>query len=189
MNELMNFSQMPGAAMKSISQEQFFSYLTMLFISLIFGLILHFLYSIYFRETEPTDASLSRSLVLLTPSLMTIFWFVQFSLPLSVGLLGTLSFVRFRSPVKRAEDISFIVIALACAVSCAISQPAIGALLVLVFLGYSFVRNYFVPRFFQGLNFGVLTYNTKKEYLSNRYRKITTGITLQQVSIYQLTSL
>ena len=162
MNELFDLSQLSNHTMKGVSSEQLFSYITLLFISLLFGLILHFLYSIYFKETEPTDASLSRSLVLLTPSLMTIFWFVQFSLPLSVGLLGTLSFVRFRSPVKRAEDISFIVISLACAVSCAISNPAIGALLVLVFLGYSVVRNHFVPRFFQGLNFGVLTYNTKK---------------------------
>ena len=138
MENLLNLSQAANYGMGSLSYEQFISYITMLFTSLIFGLILHFLYSIYFKETEPTDASLSRSLVLLTPSLMTIFWFVQFSLPLSVGLLGTLSFVRFRSPVKRAEDISFIVIALACAISCAIARPAIGALLVLVFLGYSF---------------------------------------------------
>ena len=73
-----------------------------------------------------------------------------------------MSFVRFRSPVKRAEDISFIVISLACAVSCAIAKPIIGALLVFVFLGYSFVRNNFVSKFFRGVNFGVLTYNTKK---------------------------
>ena len=31
-----------------------------------------------------------------------------------------------------------------------------------VFLGYSFFRNNFVSKFFKGLNFGVLTYNTKK---------------------------
>lgn len=162
MNNFVDLFKVSDVAVKGLTNDQIFSYITMLFISLLFGLVLHFLYSVYFRETEPTDASLSRSLVLLTPSLMTIFWFVQFSLPLSVGLLGTLSFVRFRSPVKRAEDISFIVIALACSVSCAISNPAIGALLVLVFLGYSFVRNNFVSRFFKGLNFGVLTYNTKK---------------------------
>lgn len=162
MENFASLFNMSDNAMKGISNEQLLSYVSMLFVSLLFGLVLHFLYSIYFRETEPTDASLSRSLVLLTPSLMTIFWFVQYSLPLSVGLLGTLSFVRFRAPVKRAEDISFIVIALACSVSCAIAKPIIGAFLVLVFLGYSFVRNNFISKFFKGLNFGVLTYNTKK---------------------------
>lgn len=162
MDNLLDAFNFAGANAIPLTDEQVYAYITMLAVSLMFGLVLHFLYSIYFRESEPTDASLSRSLVLLTPSLMTIFWFVQFSLPLSVGLLGTLSFVRFRSPVKRAEDISFIVIALACAVSCAIAKPIIGALLVLVFLGYSFVRNNFVSKFFKGINFGVLTYNTKK---------------------------
>ncbi len=162
MEQLVGLFNFSGGDTIPLTNEQVYAYITMLTVSLLFGVILHFLYSVYFRESEPTDASLSRSLVLLTPSLMTLFWFVQFSLPLSVGLLGTLSFVRFRSPVKRAEDISFIVIALACAVSCAISKPVIGAILVLVFLGYSFVRNSFVSRFFRGLNFGVLTYNTKK---------------------------
>ena len=162
---------MSNGSATDLSNEQVISYISMLSVALLFGLVLHFLYSIYFRESEPTDASLSRSLVLLTPSLMTIFWFVQFSLPLSVGLLGTLSFVRFRSPVKRAEDISFIVIALACAISCAIAKPVIGALLVLVFLGYSFVRNNFVSKFFKGLNFGVLTYNTKKSITISQIEK------------------
>ena len=71
--EMFNMSDSP---MKSLTNDQLLSYMMMLCIALLFGLVLHFLYSVYFRETEPTDASLSRSLVLLTPSLMTIFWFV-----------------------------------------------------------------------------------------------------------------
>ena len=137
-------------------------YLFLLVISLFFGVILNVLYNIYFRESEPSDASLSRSLVLLTPSLMTIFWIVQHSLSLSVGLLGALSFVRFRSPVKRAEDIAFIVISLTCSITCAISNPLIGAILVLLFLTFAVIRNSIIPRFILGKNFAVLTYNTKK---------------------------
>lgn len=124
--------------------------------------MLNILYGVYFRENEPLDGSLARSLVLLTPTLMTIFWVIQFSLPLSVGLLGTLSFVRFRSPVKRAEDIAFIVIALACSISCAIIKPLIGGALILLFLIFSLVRNYVSPELLNGKNFAVLTYNTKK---------------------------
>ena len=138
------------------------NFIVMLFTSLLFGIMLNVLYGIYFRESEPMDASLSRSLVLITPTLMTIFWVVQYSLPLSVGLLGTLSFVRFRSPVKRAEDIAFIIIALACAISCAITKPFIGGLLISIFLCYSIFRNYFVPRIVSGSDFAVITYNTKK---------------------------
>jgi hypothetical protein len=144
-----------------LSSPQSWSFVVMLLISLLYGIMLNLLYGIYFRENEPLDASLSRSLVLLTPTLMTIFWVIQFSLPLSVGLLGTLSFVRFRSPVKRAEDIAFIVIALACAITCAILKPLIGAGLVLMFLCYALVRNYISPTILNGKNFAVLTFNTK----------------------------
>ena len=146
-----------------LSSPQSWTFVIMLIISLIYGIMLNLLYSIYFKENEPHDASLARSLVLLTPTLMTIFWVVQFSLPLSVGLLGTLSFVRFRSPVKRAEDISFIVIALACSISCAITKPLIGGGLILIFVLYSLVRNHLLPENLHGRNFAVLTYNTKNQ--------------------------
>ena len=145
-----------------LSSPQSWSYVIMLLIALLYGIMLNLLYSLYFRDNEPQDASLARSLILLTPTLMTIFWVIQFSLPLSVGLLGTLSFVRFRSPVKRAEDISFIVIALACSISCAITKPLIGGGLILLFLVFSVVRNYFIPQNLNGKNFAVLTYNTRK---------------------------
>ena len=122
---------------ESLNSNQSMSFVIMLLISLLYGIMLNLLYSIYYRENEPVDASLARSLVLMTPALMTIFWVIQFSIPLSVGLLGTLSFVRFRSPVKRAEDTSFIIIALACSISCAVMRPLIGGGLVLLFLIYS----------------------------------------------------
>lgn len=155
-----------------LSSPQSWSYVIMLTIALIYGIMLNLLYGIYFRDSEPHDASLARSLVLLTPTLMTIFWVIQFSLPLSVGLLGTLSFVRFRSPVKRAEDISFIVIALACSISCAIVKPLIGGGLILLFLMYSIVRNHLAPEALNGKNFAVLTYNTSKHAKVNEIESI-----------------
>lgn len=146
-----------------INSPQSWAFVVMLLISLLYGVMLNQLYSIYYKENEPLDASLSRSLILLTPTLMTIFWVIQFSLPLSVGLLGTLSFVRFRSPVKRAEDISFIIIALACSISCAIVKPLIGGGLICMFLLYSIVRNYISPSSLNGKNFAILTFNTKQK--------------------------
>ncbi|NRA44071.1 MAG: hypothetical protein HRU09_03835 [Oligoflexales bacterium] len=160
MNELTNVL---GTSLSSIKTEAYTTtFPLMLLIALLYGIMLNLLYSLYFRDNEPRDASLARSLVLLTPTLTTIFWVIQYSLPLSVGLLGALSFVRFRSPVKRAEDISFIVIALACAISCAIIKPLIGGGLILLFLAYAVVRNYLLPETVHGKNFAVLTYNTSK---------------------------
>lgn len=146
-----------------LSSPQSWSYVVMLLIATLYGIMLNLLYGVYYRDNEPLDASLGRSLVLLTPTLMTIFWVIQFSLPLSVGLLGTLSFVRFRSPVKRAEDIAFIVIALACSISCAIVKPLIGGGLIILFLTYSIVRNFLSPSGVTGKDFAVLTYNTREK--------------------------
>jgi hypothetical protein len=144
-----------------LSSPQSLAYVLMLLVALLYGMLLNQVYALYYRDNEPLDASLSRSLILLTPGLMTIFWLVQFSLPLSVGLLGALSFVRFRAPVKRAEDLAFVVITLACAISCAIVKPLIGGALISLFIIYSMVRNYLAPRSMQGADYAVLTFNTK----------------------------
>lgn len=158
-----------------LSSPQSWSFLIMLLIAILYGIMLNILYGVYFRDNEPMDASLARSLVLLTPTLMTIFWVIQFSLPLSVGLLGTLSFVRFRSPVKRAEDISFIVIALACSISCAIMKPLIGGGLILLFLVYSLVRNTVNPGGLNAKDFAVLTFNTKESPKISELEKLFAG--------------
>jgi hypothetical protein len=162
MNNVMDVLGLTNTGDLDLSSPQSWTFVIMLMIALLYGVMLNILYGLYFRENEPHDGSLARSLVLLTPTLMTIFWVIQFSLPLSVGLLGTLSFVRFRSPVKRAEDVSFIVIALACSISCAIVKPLIGGGLIVMFLVYALIRNYFIPFQLNGKNFAVLTYNTKK---------------------------
>ena len=57
-----------------LSSPQSWSFVVMLLIATLYGIMLNILYSIYYRENEPIDASLARSLVLLTPTLMTIFW-------------------------------------------------------------------------------------------------------------------
>lgn len=141
---------------------QSWAFVIMLSIALLYGVTLSLLYSVYFKEGEARDDGLARSFIFLTPTLMTIFWVVQFSLPLSVGLVGTLSFVRFRSPVKRAEDVSFIVIALACSISCAVHKPMMGGALILVFLVYAFGRNFFNQSRVPNAESVLVTYNTKK---------------------------
>ncbi|MDD9951889.1 MAG: DUF4956 domain-containing protein [Zetaproteobacteria bacterium] len=138
------------------------SFTAMLFLCLLLGALLQILYGLYFRDNEPQDASLGRSMTILTPTLMTIFWIIQYSLPLSVGLLGTLSFVRFRAPVKRAEDISFIVLALACAISCAIFRPLIACTLIALFYTYAWLRNFSPWASWTARRFAVVTYNTRK---------------------------
>ncbi len=77
------------------------------------GIVCMLLYNLYFPNAYERNESLSRSFVLIAPSISAMFWAIQYSLPLSLGLLGALSFVRFRTPIKKPEDISFILLIIA----------------------------------------------------------------------------
>ena len=72
-----------------------------------------------------------RSFPLLGISVTAIFVCIQFSLPLSLGLLGALSIVRFRTPIKEPEEIGFIVLVIATSIACATFK--------ITFLGVIFV--------------------------------------------------
>ena len=65
---------------------------------------------------------MQRAFLLLGLSATTLFAAVQFSVPLSLGLFGVFSIIRFRNPVRDPEEIGFLMLLLASAVLCAISQ-------------------------------------------------------------------
>ena len=69
---------------------------------------------------------------LLGVSVTAIFICVQFSLPLSLGLLGALSIVRFRTPIKEPEEISFIMLVIATSLSCATFNLTFCALILVM---------------------------------------------------------
>ena len=64
-------------------------------------------------------AGVQRMFLLGGPSITALLIAVQFSLPLSLGLLGALSIVRFRTPVKDPEEIGFVLLLIAGAIGCA----------------------------------------------------------------------
>ena len=86
---------------------------TSILFSIAIGITCLILYKIYFGQSFDRNESLPRSFMLIAPSVTAIFWAIQYSLPLSLGLLGALSFVRFRTPVKSGEDIAFILMVIA----------------------------------------------------------------------------
>jgi hypothetical protein len=139
------------------------SFVVCMIVSMVFGVLLYLLYSLYFRDNEPQDGSLARSLILLTPSLTATFWIIQSSVILSLGLLGSLSFVRFRTPVKRSEDVTFIVIALAVAISCATMNFIIASVLMTLLFGFTLVRNMWGLGTKAGERFAIVTFNTRTQ--------------------------
>ena len=158
----------------SVGTGDLFQFGLSLIVSIVFGILLQLMYNLYFHDNEPQDGSLARSLVLLTPALTATFWMIQSSLVLSIGLLGSLSFVRFRTPVKRPEDISFIVIGLAVAVACATGAFVIAFALVLMMFVYTLGRNFlWGPGGQIRGRFAIVTFNTAQK---TNIREITNAL-------------
>ncbi len=113
--------------------------LAVLLVSLTSGFFIAFLYQVFYRA-RATGSQVYRAFPLMGISITAIFVSVQFSLPLSLGLLGALSIVRFRTPIKEPEEIGFILLVIATSLSAAtfnltflglILAVAVAALLVL----------------------------------------------------------
>lgn len=149
-----------GADFGQGSPERFF---LIVIASLIYGMALSIVYRVYYRQNEPVESSIARSFPLMSAAVSTIFWLIQYSLPLSLGLLGALSFVRFRTPIKRAEDISFILLLIAGALACAVGEfyAPIGLIVLAAIFGIA--RSTFPRLQGQSQPFAILTFNTTRE--------------------------
>jgi len=102
-----------------------------LFVSFLAALAISALYQ-HFYENRATGAQVHRAFPLLGPAITAIFIAIQFSLPLSLGLLGALSLIRFRTPIKEPEECAFIMFLVAAAVICATFQFLLLGVLLLV---------------------------------------------------------
>jgi hypothetical protein len=85
---------------------------------------------LYSRKNE--GSQINRSFMLMGPAVTALFIAIQFSLPLSLGLLGALSFVRYRTPVKDAEESSYVLVIVALSVCAATFNYLIGFVLILL---------------------------------------------------------
>ncbi len=117
-------------------------------VGFVFALLVSALVSIYvsqlyqrFYEARATGAQIHRAFLLLGPSITTLFIAVQFSLPLSLGLLGALSIIRFRTPIKEPEEVGFIMLLISAAVVTATFQFTLLVVLLAIATLFLFVRS------------------------------------------------
>ena len=73
----------------------------------------------FFYERRGTGSQVHRAFPLLAIAITTLFIGVQLSIPLSLGLLGSLSIIRFRTPIKEPEEVGFIMLVIASSVAAA----------------------------------------------------------------------
>lgn len=142
-----------------------------LILSAIVAYVVSGLYQVFY-ENRATGSQIHRCFLLLSPSITALFIAIQFSLPLSLGLLGSLSIIRFRTPIKEPEEVGFIMLLIATSVVCATFQ----FLLLFFLLGVALMALTFqkyVPRLFQSKrNDGILLITLNGDTLTETKNRI-----------------
>ena len=129
--------------------------LAVLLVSLASSLFIAYLYQVFYRA-RATGSQVHRAFPLMGIAITAIFISVQFSLPLSLGLLGALSIVRFRTPIKEPEEIGFILLVIATSLAAAtFNITFLGIILAVAVLALLLLRGR-LPMISAALNDGML---------------------------------
>jgi hypothetical protein len=139
------------------------------------------LYSVFY-SSRASGSEIHRAFPLLGIAIAAIFVAIQFSLPLSLGLLGALSIVRFRTPIKEPEEIGFLMVVIASSLACATYHFFFLGLLLAVVVGALLLqgatRPLFARRNDRGLIYVTLdtaAYRERGERLLERLRELSRG--------------
>lgn len=114
-------------------------FLFLMAVSLASSLFISYLY-LFFYTSRATGSQVHRAFPLLGTSITAIFVCIQFSLPLSLGLLGALSIVRFRTPIKEPEEIGFIMLVIAVSIATATFKLEFVGVIFLIALAGLFIQ-------------------------------------------------
>jgi hypothetical protein len=105
--------------------------------SIIASVVAYLMYQLFYGSRY-IGAGVHRTFLIGGPAVTALFLGIQTSIPLSLGLLGALSFVRFRTPVKDPAEIGFLLLLIASSIGAATNNYMItGILFIIVFIALS----------------------------------------------------
>lgn len=107
-----------------------------LFTALVMSLILSFLIAMIYRNTHRGmnyEPAFLTTLVLIAPVVALVMFFIRGDLVLSLGLIGSLSIVRFRTPIKDTRDMVYLFWAIVVGLGCGTENWTL-ALLATIFI-------------------------------------------------------
>ena len=105
--------------------------------SLIASIVAYLMYQLFYGSRY-IGAGVHRTFIIGGPAITALFLGIQVSIPLSLGLLGALSFVRFRTPIKDPAEIGFLLLLIASSIGAATNNYLVtGILFALVFISLS----------------------------------------------------
>jgi hypothetical protein len=101
----------------SVSNQELFEIIFSILLSLAIALIISQIYKFTHRGLN-YELSFMKTLVLLAPIVASVMLFIRGDLVLSLGLIGSLSIIRFRTPIKDTRDMVFLFWVIAVGLGC-----------------------------------------------------------------------
>ena len=115
-------------------------------LSLIASIAVYVTYQVFYKSRN-IGAGVDRCFLIIGPAITALFIGIQSSIPLSLGLLGALSFVRFRTPIKDPAEIGYLMLLIATSIGAATKTYLITVIVfIFVFIVLSIqwlIRNKF----------------------------------------------
>jgi uncharacterized membrane protein YhiD involved in acid resistance len=107
-----------------------------LIITLILVMLISFVY-VRFGSAISNRKTFAKNLALIALTTMLIITIVKSSLALSLGLVGALSIVRFRTPIKEPEELAYLFLSIGTGLGLGAGQRAVtivGCIFILIFI-------------------------------------------------------
>ncbi len=123
-----------------------------LFVSLSLALLLSIGIAFLYRSTHRGlnyEQSFLSTLVLLAPIITLVMMFIRGDLVISLGLVGSLSIIRFRTPIKDTRDMVFLFWVIAVGLGCGTdnwTMVAIATLFLSIVTGLLYIFEYGAQR-------------------------------------------
>lgn len=114
-------------------------------IGLVLALVLGVLYTRY-GSTLSNRKQVARVFVLIAVTTILVISIVKSSLALSLGLVGALSIVRFRTPIKEPEELAYLFLSIAVGLGLGANQRLTTVIAFLFIAGIIFFHGQFVKR-------------------------------------------
>ena len=96
----------------ALTSEDLFNLVFSLTVAIIVGIIISQTYKITHHGVN-FESTFMTSLVMLAPIVAIVMFFIQGNLVLSLGLVGSISIIRFRTPIKDTRDMVYLFWAIA----------------------------------------------------------------------------
>ena len=122
-----------------IPTESVYGFLLNAILAILLSSVLARIYLIY-GKTYSDRHLLARTFVVLSLTTLLVITVVKSSLALSLGLIGALSIVRFRTPIKEPEELVYLFYALAIGIGLGAGRKDFTIIMSIIVFGFIIIR-------------------------------------------------